>query len=87
MHGKREFADKIILRTLKLENYLRLYVWAQLRRCYNTKRVREEKDGKEGCWEEDTEGGKGWRGTECQVVSKEGDNTAANLDNESKNLS
>lgn len=87
MHDKREFADKIILRILKLENYLRLYVWTQLRRCYNTKRVREEKDGEEGSWEEDTEGGKGWRGTECQAVSEEGDSTAANLDNENKNLS
>lgn len=57
-----------------------------VRRCHNTKRARKEKDGKEESWEEDTEGVKGWRGTESEVVSEEGDYTT-NLDNGNRNLS
>ena len=59
MHGKREFADKIKLRTLKLEIFSYYMCGPNVRRCHNTKRVRKEKDGKEESWEEDTDGVKG----------------------------
>ena len=47
-----------------------------LKRCENTKVVKNKEGGKEGRWGEDTEEGKGGIGPENEVVREEGNNTA-----------